>query len=1157
MRSKMSFRLLVIAALLTVLIPLGVTTPGVHGDGDDNQYPIPEKSELKYPNLGYHLDQLAARVEEGEATAREAARDASIHRDESVAVTIHLSGNVEDVVSFLEGNGGSPRNEGGDYIEAYVPVTLLGQVSEQPGVLRVREIISPEENQSVPMIAGHGSQPHGSIPWNQAGYSGQGIKVGVIDANFGFKGFRDLMGIELPSTVQARCYTDVGRFTQSPTDCENAVSGSIHGTLLAEAVMDIAPEASLYIATPLSLGDLRTAVDWMVSQGVSVIVMGEIYEFDGPGNGTSPFSYSPLRAVDRAVAGGIIWVNAAGNDAQRTWFGPPSVGSFGIMYFSGFDIANDMLLEAGDAILVDMRWDDRWGGATRDFDVCVFHRDIRGIGDCSLDLQSGGAGDVPHELLRFEPPIDGPYEVGVFHYSGSLPGWVQLIVSGDVGTIEHYTGNGSIGNPAESANPGLLAVGAAPWYNVQTIEPYSSRGPTPDGRVKPDIVGADCGATALIPLDENNEGFCGTSQSAPHVAGMAALVRQRFPDYSPVQVAGYLKENAEQRERSDPNNTWGHGFAKLPAVDRAALEALYNATGGDNWLETDNWMTSGALSTWYGVITDSQGRITELNLTSNQLKGELPPELANLANLEVLSLGGNQLTGGIPTELGSLANLQELYLWGNQLTGEIPTELGRLDKLEELFLSYNQLTGTVPAWLGSLANLQELYLWGNQLTGEIPTELGNLTNLERLSLSENQLTGEIPKELGSLVNLEVLALGGNQLTGTVPAWLGSLANLQELYLWSNELIGDIPNELGNLTNLERLSLSENQLTGEIPKELGNLANLEWLSLSENQLTGEIPKELGSLANLEVLALGGNQLTGTVMAWLGSLANLQELYLWGNQLTGEIPTELSNLANLQGLYLSGNQLTGSIPAELGSLTNLRNLWLSDNQLTGQIPSTLDGLASLEILHLRDNQLRGGIPAELGRLTNLGGLDLSRNQLTRGIPSQLGNLTNLKWLDLWENQLTGGIPSELGDLSNLQTLDLSRNELTGSIPAELGGLTSLEWLDLSDNQLTGPIPSELGNLSNLQWLYLSGNQLTGCVPDGLRDVQTNDFGELGLGFCGGTPPVGDPLVVRYDANANGTIEKGEVIAAINDYLFGEGEEAISKGDVIRLINLHLFG
>ena len=46
-------------------------------------------------------------------------------------------------------------------------------------------------------------------------------------------------------------------------------------------------------------------------------------------------------------------------------------------------------------------------------------------------------------------------------------------------------------------------------------------------------------------------------------------------------------------------------------------------------------------------------------------------------------------------------------------------------------------------------------------------------------------------------------------------------------------------------------------------------------------------------------------------------------------------------------------------------------------------------------------------------------------------------------------------------------------------------------------------------------------------------------------------------RYDTNNNGKIDKAEVIEAIKDYLFGEGDEAISKGDVIRLIKLYLFG
>ena len=52
-------------------------------------------------------------------------------------------------------------------------------------------------------------------------------------------------------------------------------------------------------------------------------------------------------------------------------------------------------------------------------------------------------------------------------------------------------------------------------------------------------------------------------------------------------------------------------------------------------------------------------------------------------------------------------------------------------------------------------------------------------------------------------------------------------------------------------------------------------------------------------------------------------------------------------------------------------------------------------------------------------------------------------------------------------------------------------------------------------------------------------------------------GGDLVDRYDANGSGEIEKTEVLKAINDYLFGEGDDAISKPEVLRLINIYLFG
>ena len=122
---------------------------GQNNDGDDQVSIVPEKGILKYPNLGSRLNQMVVSYETGRSTAEEAAQGAALHQEESVAVTIYLSENVDDVAQFLEDNGGDPRNVGEDYIEAYVPVNLLGPVSEYPGVTRVREIVPPRKNQAI------------------------------------------------------------------------------------------------------------------------------------------------------------------------------------------------------------------------------------------------------------------------------------------------------------------------------------------------------------------------------------------------------------------------------------------------------------------------------------------------------------------------------------------------------------------------------------------------------------------------------------------------------------------------------------------------------------------------------------------------------------------------------------------------------------------------------------------------------------------------------------------------------------------------------------------------------------------------------------------------------------------------------------------------
>ena len=61
-----------------------------------------------------------------------------------------------------------------------------------------------------------------------------------------------------------------------------------------------------------------TAVDWMIEHDVDVINMSLGFTWEGPGDGITPYTNGIQRSVDTAVAGGITWVNSAGNEARST-----------------------------------------------------------------------------------------------------------------------------------------------------------------------------------------------------------------------------------------------------------------------------------------------------------------------------------------------------------------------------------------------------------------------------------------------------------------------------------------------------------------------------------------------------------------------------------------------------------------------------------------------------------------------------------------------------------------------------------------------------------------------------------------------------------------------------------------------------------------------
>ncbi|MCY3764726.1 MAG: hypothetical protein OXH06_04795 [Gemmatimonadetes bacterium] len=388
-----------------------------------------------------------------------------------------------------------------------------------------------------------------------------------------------------------------------------------------------------------------------------------------------------------------------------------------------------------------------------------------------------------------------------------------------------------------------------------------------------------------------------------------------------------------------------------PLVDpaeRDALVALYRSTGGDDWTEKTNWLTDKHVSTWHGVIA-FDGRVSVVNLSENNLTGEIPSELGSLSRLRRLYLQRNGLAGPIPPELGNHTRNEVLFLHRNALSGTIPAELGNLSNLRWLALNANQLSGTIPAQLGDLAELRWLNFDENELSGEIPAELGDLSNLKILWIWKNALSGEIPAELGRLTNLLFLDFAENELTGTVPAELGNMTNVNSIWLSSNKLSGEIPGALGNLPHLQRLYLNENELTGSIPPMLANVAVLEVLRLNENELTGEIPSEFSQLDELTWLELDKNELTGGLPPELADMASIEVLWIAANKLTGPIPSEMGKLSTLVWLDLSENTLSGELPESMGNLSDLAQLWVNDNaDLTGALPFSLTNLNGMEDL-----------------------------------------------------------------------------------------------------------------------------------------------------------------------------------------------------------------